>query len=88
MTGFIIAALLVVWFGAVLFSFHKALEDKRWLMVVAFLFITSLGSVIQLAINEGDAGPCLEYETRYMYNPALKMTLPVRVCTMRGEWVE
>ena len=88
MTGFIIAAVAVGWFASILFFLHKAIEDKRWFMVIAFLVIFGLGSLIQLGINEGRAGPCLEYETRYMYNPSLKMTLPVRVCTLRGEWVE
>lgn len=31
--------------------------------------------------------PCAIYKTRLEYNPALKMTMPMKYCAERGEWV-
>lgn len=51
-----------------------------WILTFAFLSYT--------AVESSNKGPCVEYETRTLYNPAVKMMLPARVCVERGEWVE
>lgn len=51
-----------------------------------------LGSVFWLIVEADKAdkakGPCLQYETRMMFNAATKTMMPAKFCSLRGEWVD
>lgn len=90
MTGFLISAIIVsvtvisIWLGA------RALEGDR-LATIGLCFILSIivfGLVHNSIIESEAKGPCHKYETKMMYNAAIKTMMPSRVCVLRGEWVD
>ena len=91
MTGFIIAAITVIWLAVLLIIACKgAVADKpaAWLIAGSFWLFLGLGALLQQMINEERSGPCVQSEVRMMYDPALKMTRPAEICTNRGKWVD
>lgn len=89
MMGFVIAALIVAFFGCLAWLAVKAVDGSVQAGAGAIgLVIVMLGVMINAFIKEGEKGPCHQYETRLMYNVATKTMMPSRVCVLRGEWVE
>lgn len=91
MEGFIIAAVVVAWFASVIFCFDRAIRSNRplvWMLSAAMLLVLGLGFTIQQAIDEQKEGPCLAYEERSVYDPALKVMRKADVCIERGVWKE
>lgn len=90
MLGFVITALFVGWAGVSIFLLAKAsisMSPIYWGILVVWL-IATLGWVLQKQIQYEEEYPCVEYETKLRYNPATKTTMPMRICVLRGKWVE
>ena len=92
MTGFIIAALIVGYFGVAVawlwLSIAKDIKPLLSFVVLGLWMALGLGFVIQAAISEEESGPCLRWETSMIFNPATKMVQPARRCVERAEWVK
>ena len=92
MTGFIIAALLVGYFGVAVawlwLSIEKDISPLLSFVVLGLWMALGLGFVIQAALSEEESGPCLQWETSMIFNPATKMVQPARRCVERAEWVK
>ena len=91
MEGFIIAAVVVAWLASVIFCFDRAIRSNCpfvWMLSAAMLLILGFGFVIQASIDANDSGPCLAYEERSVYDPALKIMRKADVCVERGVWKE
>jgi hypothetical protein len=92
MTGFIIAALIVGYFGVAIawlwLSIEKDINFLLSFVVLGLWLALGLGFAIQSAIKEEESGPCLQWETSMIYNPATKMVQPARRCVERAEWVK
>lgn len=78
------ACLLVLVFDR--FSEDGAKSTIGW--VGAFILIYTLSWVINGAIEYDKENPCAQYETRLQYNPSTKTMMNMRVCVIRGEWVD
>lgn len=91
MEGFIIAAVVVAWFCSLVYCVIKAEYSETplfWLGFGVVILCSGLGFVIQQEIYEQKEGPCLAYEERSVYDPALKIMRKVDVCVERGVWKE
>lgn len=94
MEGFIIAAVVVAWFCSLMFCLIMAVHSEKtpllllWLGLGVVILCSSLGFVIQQGIDEQKKGPCLAYEERSVYDPALKTMRKADVCVERGVWKE
>lgn len=56
--------------------------------VAAFIYWSvALGGLFYVIGQQAASGPCVTWETQMHYNATLKMMMPARVCTLRGEWV-
>ena len=91
MEGFIIAAVVVAWFASAMLCFVRATSSNHssaWILSGAMLLILGFGFVIQASIDANDSGPCLAYEERSVYDPALKITRKADFCVERGVWKE
>ena len=94
MEGFIIAAAaaaVVAWFCSLVYCVIKAEHSETpllWLGLGVVILCSGLGFVIQQKIDEQKEGPCLAYEERSVYDPALKIMRKVDVCIERGVWKE
>ena len=91
MEGFIIAAVVVAWLASVIFCFDRAIRSNRplvWMLSAVVLLFLGFGFVIQASIDSNDSGPCLAYEERSVYDPALKIVRKADVCVERGVWKE
>ena len=91
MEGFIIAAVVVAWFASVIFCFDRSIRSNSpfvWMLGAVMLLVLGFGFVIQASIDANDSGPCLAYEERSVYDPALKIMRKVDVCIERGVWKE
>lgn len=56
--------------------------------LAAFLYWSvAIGGLVFAMAQKTEQGPCVTWETQMYYNAALKMMMPARVCTLRGEWV-
>ena len=87
MEGFIIAAVVVAWFASVVFCFDRASTSNHqpaWMLSGVMLVVLGFGFVIQASIDANDSGPCLAYEERSVYDPALKIMRKADVCIERG----
>lgn len=91
MEGFIIAAVVVTWLASVIFCFDRAIRSNRplvWMLSAVMLLVLGFGFVIQAGIDANNSGPCLAYEERSVYDPALKIMRKADVCVERGVWKE
>lgn len=91
MEGFIIAAVVVAWLASVIFCFDRVIRSNHssaWMLSVAVLLVIGFGFVIQASIDANNSGPCLAYEERSVYDPALKIVRKADVCVERGVWKE
>ena len=91
MEGFIIAAVVVAWLASVIFCFDRAIRSNHsfvWMLSAVMLLVLGFGFVIQAAIDSNESGPCLAYEERSVYDPALKIMRKADVCIERGVWKE
>lgn len=91
MEGFIIAAVVVAWFASVVFCFYRASISNHppaWMLSGVMLVVLGFGFVIQAIIDSNDSGPCIAYEERSVYDPALKTMRKADVCIERGVWKE
>ena len=92
MTGFVIAAGLVVFMGAPIVWLAKSLEwglsGLTTFGVIAVWMALGIGFMLQMELNGEQTGPCLRWETTMHYNPATKTVMPARHCAERAEWVE
>lgn len=91
MEGFIIAAVIVAWFCSLVYCLVKAEHSEApllWLGLGLVMLCSGLGFTIQQAIDEQKEGPCLAYEERSVYDPALKIMRKADVCVERGVWKE
>ena len=94
MEGFIIAAVVVAWFCSLVYCVIKAEHSETpflsfaWLGLGVVILCSGLGFVIQQEIDEQKEGPCLAYEERSVYDPALKIMRKADVCVERGVWKE
>ena len=91
----IMLGIVLILFGAFLmfWTMDSFISDSSWLFRAAMLLTTIafwagiITGMVYLSNEEEKKGPCVEYETQMHYNPALKMMMPAKVCTKRGEWV-
>lgn len=84
-----LAAGFTLWIVCFYFALQMAFEvDGFWskIPLLLFIFLTTAG-VFYTADSDSER-PCVRYEQRMIYNTALKMPMPVRVCVEYGEWVE
>lgn len=90
MTGFVLASVFVLYLAVLGALLIIAIDgDNPIAFIGAVLWFTlGIGIVFQSAINADQKGPCITYEMKMVYDPALKSTRQARVCTERGEWVE
>lgn len=91
MEGFIIAAVIVAWFASVIFCFDRAIKSNYpivWVLSGVILVVLGFGFVIQKIIDSNNSGPCIAYEERSVYDPALKVMRKADVCVERGVWKE
>lgn len=89
MMGFAMAALFIAVLGSLMWLIVKATDGSVLAGAAATGLVTViLGLVFNASIKESETGPCHQYETRLMYNPATKTMMPSRACVLRGEWVE
>lgn len=65
------------------------LIDRMWAYALAFvIFVVPIGMAVQSVVEYDKKFPCVQYETRLQYNVATKTTMPMRVCVLRGEWLD
>lgn len=89
MTGFLISAIIVIYIVVFVWMFSRAIDGDRVAIVgVCFLLFITFGLVINSIIKTEAKGPCHQYETQLIYNPATKTMMPSRVCVLRGEWID
>ena len=91
MEGFIIAAVIVAWFVSVIYCFDRAINSNRpfgWMLSGVVLVVLVFGLGIQKTIDSNNSGPCIAYEERSVYDPALKAVRKADVCVERGVWKE
>jgi hypothetical protein len=89
MLGIMIVAGVIAWIVLILWLAVIALEDKPHLNIVAFVvFVVPVGILVNQAIKHERENPCVEWERKMQYNPATKTIMPMRVCVLRGEWVD
>lgn len=90
MTGFVLASIVVIYLAVLGALLIIAMDgDNPIAFIGAALWLTlGLGIAFQSAINADRKGPCVTYEMRMVYDPALKIARQARVCAERGEWVE
>ena len=91
MEGFITAAVIVAWFCSLVYCGIKSDHSETpllWLGLGVVILCSGLGFVIQQEIDEQKEGPCLAYEERSVYDPALKVMRKADVCVERGVWKE
>lgn len=93
MTGYALAAAIVLWVGAVFCALYQtvfASSETRaaaWAAVLFGVLTLGLGAAFNLETYQAAVGPCLRYETGMQYNPATKTVMPYRSCAERGEWI-
>ena len=56
--------------------------------ILCVFFVLSLAGLMSLTAENKSVGPCMQYETRMMYNAATKTMMPAKFCVLRGEWAE
>lgn len=86
--GFLIAAVIFGWLGAMIWLASTAMENESWphgLLAIALL-VGGLGLILQARIETEKEGPCLRYETGQMWNGQFMQTY--RLCVERGEWLQ
>ena len=90
--SYIITSILIIgyiaWlFGSILFMAES--DGLKYKMAGLISVVLAL-AVLIWAYDKYDAKnqPCAIYKTRLEYNPALKMTMPMKYCAERGEWVK
>lgn len=91
MEGFIIATVVVAWFASVIFCLDRAIRSihpSAWMLSGVMLVVLGFGFVIQASIDSNNSGPCIAYEERSVYDPALKIMRKADVCVERGVWKE
>lgn len=82
-------ALTVLFIFAVVWSVYALAAGSGAARCVAVIFwIVTFSFLFYAAVELDNKGPCVKYETRMLYSPAVKMMMPARVCVQRGEWVE
>ena len=86
---FIWAVAIIVVTVFILWLFWKALEREALFSRFSIAFVLVLaGAITAVVQSEREQGPCFEYRTQLVYNAALKMMMPAKVCISRGEWVD
>lgn len=91
MEGFIITFLANIYCSLVLFCFYKSSDSSyssAWMIGGVILAAIGLAFMIQASIDSKDSGPCIAYEERSVYDPALKIMRKADVCVERGVWKE
>lgn len=93
MMAFLIAAVMILWVIAIIYTGIMAMESRIWWIrwacaAMCFgLMVAAVGAALNMAAQQTATGPCLRYETGMHYNPATKTTMPYRRCAERGEWI-
>lgn len=93
MMGFVVAAAIVFWGAALCYVFWKALyaDDARavamWVAAGLMVLIAGIGTLFNVAAQQGASGPCLRHATGMQYNPATRTVMPYRYCVERGGWI-
>lgn len=90
MIGIIVVTILLAWLGLVVWLACVAIENgSKFFAVLAFFsFSIPLGLLANASMENEKQNPCAQYETRMQFNPATKTMMPMRVCVLRGKWVE
>lgn len=91
----VVVGIVLILFGLFLMFWTMAcfVDHSNWLFRSGMLLATIcfwaaiITGMVYLSKEENKKGPCVEYGTQMHYNPALKMMMPTKVCTKRGEWV-
>ena len=87
-TYLIIASGIVGWVCIFAWLITRALYDKPFGKTKLMIFITITLAYLMYSTSKFEIQkPCVEYETRMMYNAATKTMMPARVCIERGEWI-
>lgn len=88
MTGFLMSALIVLVLVVGIWLSERVIEGNRNATIaMCFLIFLILALAINYDMKTEVEGPCHEYKTELMYNPATKTMMPSHVCVLRGEWV-
>ena len=87
-TYLIIASGIVGWCSVLIFLICYAGNYNYTSKIPLIIFmIVSLTYFMYSVSKFNTQRPCVEYETRMMYNAATKTMMPARVCIERGEWI-
>lgn len=88
--GVIVILASVAWILLILWLvLYGSFEFGPICFIVAFIvFVIPVGIVVGYQWDSDAKRPCVEYETRMHYNPSIKAVMPIRVCVLRGEWIE
>jgi hypothetical protein len=78
-------AALALWFW--LLSQAIDLWDETPGKLCAGAAFLMLAGALTAAIESEADHPCIEYSVERRYDPATKMTRPMKICVERGEWV-
>ena len=89
--NYIIMSVLIIGYIAWLFGSVLLIaegDDLKWKIVGLISVVLALAVLLWAyeKYNSNDQ-PCAIYKTRLEYNPALKMTMPMKYCAERGEWI-
>ena len=89
---YLILSVLIIGYIAWLFGSILLIAEGdglKWQIAGGISLVLALAVLIWAydKYNSNDQ-PCAIYKTRLEYNPALKMTMPMKYCAERGEWVE
>lgn len=86
----IITGLITAWVAGAIWSMSVLTEydcDYRKTVAAILFFVLTIFGIVY-ALGQKEQRPCLQYETRMMYNAATKTMMPMRYCAQYGEWVE
>ena len=90
MSYIIMSVLIIVYIAWLFGSVLLIAETDEWKWKIVGLISVVLALAVLLwayeKYNSNDQ-PCAIYKTRLEYNPALKMTMPMKYCAERGEWI-
>ena len=92
MTYVIQAIIILTWiglFGGSVLAMAEGFSGGTVMEIIGgFIGLVIALSLAIWAASNSDNQPCVKYETTLQYNAATKTTMPVRYCSIQGEWIK
>lgn len=91
------AVVMLLWigilFGSLILLINIQFDGSRFGNVLIDIGLGITGLILCIAsllwlVNQDEAKPCAQYDTKMQYNPATKTTMPMKYCAVQGEWVK